>query len=353
MLHSKLRLAVLVGGMLAALLLAAPAAACGCGAYVPREGDAHVAQERALLRWDGRNEDIVMALSVDGRSEEAAWILPVPSRASVQLADPELFDALQTLTKPLVRVERIRGDGVGAGAPGAGVTVLERQALGPFDVATLAAGDSTALSGWLSENGFQFPSGLEAVLEPYVAQGWEYVAVRLTPQAAGELSGDLDPLWVTFASDTLVYPMRPTALARNPLPVFLYVLADHRVAQPPAFDAGATGTRPGWSEVSYAQWIEPDSLEVDSPLAAFVDRRLFLTKFDIFLQNPEAIEDDFVFSFAPADELAHKVEVRYETVRGPSLEEPGTWVGPLAALVVLAAALAATLLILRRRRRQG
>ena len=224
------RLTLMLGFLTA--LLAAPAAACGCGAYVPSEGDAHVAQERALIRWDGRSEDIVMALSVEGRSEEAAWILPVPAHATVKLADPKLFEALQTLTRPQERVEYIRGDGAVGGAPGAGapVTVLERQELGPFDVATLAASDSAALSGWLSANGFVFAPGLQEVLEPYVAQGWEYVAVRLVPQATAEgLSGDLDPLWVTFDSDTLIYPMRATSLAREPLPVFLYVLAEHRV----------------------------------------------------------------------------------------------------------------------------
>ncbi len=68
----------------ALLLLAAPAAACGCGAHIPREGEARVGQERALIRWDGRTEDIVMELGVEGRSQEAAWIVPVPAQATVK-----------------------------------------------------------------------------------------------------------------------------------------------------------------------------------------------------------------------------------------------------------------------------
>jgi hypothetical protein len=300
-----------------------PAAACGCGAYLPREGNAHVAQERALIRWDGQIEDIVMALSVKGQSQEAAWILPVPTRATVQLADPRLFEALQTLTKPLMRVEKVWSvSHIPAGAAGgAAVTVLGRQALGPFDVSTLAANDARALDQWLSTNGYQFPAGLAPLLQPYVDQGWEYVAVRFVPSAAGQtLTGHLDPLWVRFESDTIVYPMRPTALARTPVPVFLYVLAPHRVDQRPAFEYREGYEPPAWSSVTYAQWIDPSALEPQSPLAPFVQRKLFLTKFEIFVHTPTRIMDDWTFPFAPADETYHQVDVTYEVI------DAGTWV---------------------------
>jgi hypothetical protein len=115
--------------------------------YIPQEGEARVAQERALIRWDGRTEDIVMELGVEGQSKEAAWILPVPSRGTVQLGDARLFDTLHELTKPRIRMERMNpGEGAVAGAAGVpAVTVLDRQALGPFDVTTLAANDAQAL----------------------------------------------------------------------------------------------------------------------------------------------------------------------------------------------------------------
>ncbi|HSH81123.1 MAG TPA: DUF2330 domain-containing protein, partial [Herpetosiphonaceae bacterium] len=93
-----LRAALLLAA-LGGVWLAMPVAACGCGAYIPREGEARVAQERALVRWDGATEDIVMALSVEGRSTEAAWILPVPAEATVALADARLFDALEEFTR--------------------------------------------------------------------------------------------------------------------------------------------------------------------------------------------------------------------------------------------------------------
>lgn len=84
------------------LLLATPAEACGCGAVLPRTDDASIGQERAFIRWNGRTEDSVMELSMQGSAQEAAWILPVPAPATVKLGDPQLFTILHDLTKPRI-----------------------------------------------------------------------------------------------------------------------------------------------------------------------------------------------------------------------------------------------------------
>src|SRR5688572_18062908 len=297
-----------ISALVAALaLFAAPVAACGCGIYIPQEGDVRVGQERALILWEAGQEDIVLELGVEGSSAEAAWIFPVPSPATAQLGDARIFETLQELTKPWPKKVydffpdfSLRG-GVGAGAPG--VSVLNRQTLGPFDVSSLAASDANALSAWLAMNGYTFPAGLSSVLEPYVAQNWYYVAARLSPGTNGEeLTGRLDPLWVTFASDKIVYPMRATALATGDLSVFLYVLADHRVDKQTAF---------GSSQITFADWVEPASLSPDSPLAPFVMRKLFLTKFEERIFDPAQVDDDYMFTKAAQDEIYHEVEIEH------------------------------------------
>lgn len=298
--------------LLLLLFAATPAEACGCGAYIPREGEGTVVQERALVRWDGQTEDIVMALGVQGNTTEAAWIMPVPTEATVQLGEAKLFDTLQELTKP--RVEYRYGlippslapgaalDGaVGGAAP---VTLLRQQTLGPFEVSTLAATDATALSNWLADNGYTFPDGLDKVLQAYVEQEWFYIAARLTSGTNGqELNGELDPLWITFASDELIYPVRATALATGVIPVYLYVLTDHRVEKGQTF---------GDSRVSFADWVEPASLPADSPLTPFVDGKLFLTKFEERIWDPQSVNDDYRFSPAATDEVYHDVEIVYQ-----------------------------------------
>lgn len=283
-----------------------PVEACGCGIYFPLEGEASVSEEHVLIRWDGQTEDIVMTLGVLGGSKEAAVVFPVPTRAEVQLADGELFDALKTLTRPIVKKEMaffpFLGGSDGTGAPGS-VALLERQTLGPFDVSTLAATDADALGNWLAENGYNLAPEVTAALQPYVEQGWYYIAVRLSPGAdSDELSGNLDPLWITFDYDRIVYPMRLSALAREPLTVFMYILADHRVQKPMSF---------GYEDVQFADWVEPSMLEADSPLAPFITNKLFLTKIVEQIYDPASIQDDYVFEFAASDETYHIVRYEY------------------------------------------
>ncbi|MFF7751143.1 DUF2330 domain-containing protein [Streptomyces sp. NPDC007971] len=225
--------------------LIAPAYACGCGAMIPQASQRiSVASEQSVLRWDGRQEQIVMRLTVGGDARDAAWIMPVPHRATVELGDPALFDQLNQAIAPVHRTRYHfwpkngdwpfeSHDTVGAAAPppaAAGVGVVGRQRLGPFDVARLTATDPAALDTWLRGHGFTFPARLRTALQPYVDRHWEYVAVRLAPKAShAPLQGALDPLHLTFASDGPVYPMRLSRLASLPQSLGLYVLAAHRM----------------------------------------------------------------------------------------------------------------------------
>lgn len=311
MLRYTQRGACTLGLIIGLLWLVAPAEACGCGAYLPREGEASVSQERALIHWNGQTEDIVMELSVQGRSQEAAWILPVPSPATVKLGDADLFDTLHELTKPKIEYtfQPLFVPGMAGGAaPPPPVTVLERQMLGPFDVSTLAAQDANALSDWLATNGYNFPPRLANVLQHYVNNDWFYVAVKLSPGAAGQpLTGTLDPLWVTFDSDEMIYPMRPSALARSGLTVSLYILADHRVINPMSSSPEASS----FSEVTFADWIDPATLGPTSSLTPFVERKQFLTKIVGQFENPgQAITGDYIFHFAGSDQTYRATETR-------------------------------------------
>ncbi|MEU1402343.1 DUF2330 domain-containing protein [Streptomyces sp. NPDC005728] len=224
--------------------LIAPAYACGCGAMVADPASQiAVSSEQSLLRWDGRQEQIVMRLTVGGDADRAAWIMPVPHRATVRLGDPALFDQLATAIAPVHRTRYHfwprngdwpfddQDDAAAAAPPAAGgVDVVDRQRLGPFDVARLTATDPAALDTWLHDNGFTFPARLRTALQPYVDRRWEYVAVRLAPRSSHTpLHGALDPLHLTFASDRPVYPMRLSRLARTPQSLGLYVLAAHRM----------------------------------------------------------------------------------------------------------------------------
>ncbi|MFF1300856.1 MULTISPECIES: DUF2330 domain-containing protein [unclassified Streptomyces] len=338
--------------------LVAPAYACGCGALIPdtarRVG---VAREVSVVRWDGTQEQIVMRLTVNGDSDRAAWVMPVPRRATVKLGDPALFDELDAATAPVHRTRHhfwpqdgdwplVSGDGgpgTGAPPPGAGVgaeppvSVVGRQKLGPFDVARLTATDPDALGDWLDANGFALPPRLSSALAPYVQDRWEYVAVRLAPEASGTaLSGALDPLHLTFSTDEPVYPMRLSRLARTPQSLGLYVLAQHRME--PA--SGIGGERP---RVTFAGPVSAKS----GPLADLARGTPFLTAVGQEFPTPALIDGDHVLRRTASDTTFQQViyEDRLRTVAGV----PAwllTVVGGLALTVT-----AAVLLSVRRSRR--
>ncbi|GGL67562.1 hypothetical protein GCM10010129_08660 [Streptomyces fumigatiscleroticus] len=304
--------------------LLAPAHACGCGAMVP-DGGRHlsVGGEVSVVRWDGRQEQIVMSLTVHGDADRAAWIMPVPHRATVRLGDQALFDELSAATAPVHRDRYhfwpqdgdwplVTGDDM-AGAPpapgaDAGVGVVGRRRLGPFDVAQLTAADPDALGTWLDTHGFTFPPRLARALEPYVDRRWEYVAVRLAPETGGApLTGTLDPLHLTFAADAPVYPMRLSRLAATPQSLRLYVLAAHRM-QP----RSAIGGEP--PHVSYAGRPAASS----GPLAELAAGTPYLTAIDQEFPRPENISGDHELRRAAHDTAYQQViyEDRLLTVAG-------------------------------------
>lgn len=281
--------------------LARPAHACGCGALVTGAGQQlTVARETSALHWDGETERIVMSLTVTGDAAEAAWIMPVPSRAEVTLGDPALFDDLRAAAAPEYRVRHYfwpreddwprgeRDNSYAGAAPGDGaapVDVVSRDRLGPFDVARLTATDPAALGDWLAGNGFALPDTLAGALTPYVEQEWEYVALRLAPDAAGDpdvvLGGTLDPISLTFASGELVYPMRLSRLAATEQLLTLYVLSGHRME--PQSTIG--GDRP---DITFAGRLAPDP----GPLRDLAGEDTFLTVIEQEFPRPALIDGD-------------------------------------------------------------
>jgi hypothetical protein len=330
--------------LLAALVAhtAAPAWACGCGAYIPDRSGAAVVDERALIAWDGAREDILMSLGVTGSSDRAAWVMPVPSAAQVSLGDGDVFGELARLTAPRVEYrdswwptfdwlqQGSNGAVEAAGAAPGGVTVLSSQRIGPFDVTRLRGDDPGALAGWLAGNGFPHPDHLDADLAPYVADGWEIVAIQLVPGAAGtSLTGTLQPLRLSFASDEVIYPMRLSRSAHAPQSVDLYVLAAHRM------DPSRVPVRGNAPTLRFAGPVDA------ALLAPYLDGGRYLTRWTDRLDAPQHIDDDYVFTRAATDTDYQQVILRTRN-RGE--------VTGLALLGAIIAVGAAAIIVAARRR---
>lgn len=353
----KRRILALLFALLATQVgaLAYPAYACGCGAMVPdSQSRIGVDRETSVVRWDGRTEQIVMRFTVRGDARRAAWIMPVPGRATVELGEAKTFGELEWLTRPERKTRGYfwprgrdwpfssgRGDGASASAPGKApeaVGVVGRERLGDFDVARLTATDPDALKNWLEGNGFELPDSLAAEVKPYIDQKWEYVAVRLAPrEQGGVLRGNLDPLKIRFESDRLVYPMRLSRMAKTPQSLGLYVLADHRME--PASPIGGSAPK-----VTFAGTIHPKH----GPLAELAGGEpVFLTAIDQEFPEPDRIDADHELR-ATAQDTPYRRTVYRDRLLTVGDGIPVWLLTVSAVLVALASAFAVTRI--RRRR---
>lgn len=290
-----------------------PAWACGCGGYVPDAASrARVSGETALVRYDGTTEQIHLSMAVNGNSRTAAWIMPVPSAAQVELGRDGLFNQLayetrtriqyRTTHRPSFKLPRTMAgrdrDGSG-GAPtaGAGVQVRGQMLIGPFQVVRLGATDAAEITSWLTGHGYAARPGMAATLAPYVAERWEIVAVRLAPKTTtSELSGGATPpLRLSFTSDEIVYPMRMSRGATTSQTVNVYVAAPYKVVPQASPDPQVTPKLTFAGKVSsFEEVAEPAS---------------YLTAYTATYTQPERISSDFRFSRAPDDAPYQQVEV--------------------------------------------
>jgi hypothetical protein len=333
---------LIAAGLLTAATLVAgpggPAGACACGGIVSPDRDAKVTGEQALVALDAGTETIVMRLDMQSVADNAALIVPTPTPATATAAGKGLFGELERLTAPrLERSGTARTDLDEAGAaPGGTPTVVAQVQLGPLEATTLTGGDLSGVRQWLDSHGYTMRPEVSAQLDPYLRQGWSFVAMRLTGQEP--LTGQLDPVRLDFASDQLVYPMRMSAAAKDVQHVVVYTLGRHRMQRTDA-DAATQDVA-----VDYAGAIAGRTN--DETLTELTRHNPYLTRISTTITDPASIATDFTFGPAPNDDPYQRVIGRTEP------EDHAAALLPIAAsvIVVLVAAAVLTMLVVRHRR---
>ena len=340
-----MRLWRLLGVVLVALTATtvSPAWACGCGGYVPDAASpARVSGETALVRFDGSTEEIHLSMAVNGNSRTAAWIMPVPSAARVELGREGLFKELayetrtrveyRTTHKPSLRFPDLMSggeDGSGGAPTAGGVQVRGQMVIGPFQVVRLGATDAAEITDWLTTHGYAARPGMAATLAPYVAEKWEIVAVRLAPKTStAELSsGATPPLRLSFSSDEIVYPMRMSKGATTPQDVTVYVAAPYKVVP----------------QASPDPQVDPRLMFAGkvSSLTELAEPASYLTAYTATYEQPERISSDFRFGRAPDDQPYQRVQVI--TRNEPFWANVAILAGAHVLLLVFAIGLALTL----------
>lgn len=231
-------------GFLAALTLGpqghiTPAQACG-GCFVPTETVSQVTGHRMILSLDNDQTTLYDQIEYAGDPESFAWVLPIKGEASVGLSSDYLFNLLDQSSQVTVQGPAISCGNQGlnanaadgntvassSAASGGGVTVISSEVVGPYETVQLKADDPEALATWLDGHGFQIPAEIEPIIADYVADEFNFLAMKLVP---GQNVSAMRPVRITVPGAAPVLPLKMVAAGTGATTVLtLWVIAEGR-----------------------------------------------------------------------------------------------------------------------------
>ncbi len=225
----------------AAALQARDAGACG-GCFVSETESTQITGEKMLLSLSQQQTTLYDEITYSGNPASFAWVLPIKGLATVGLSSDALFQNLDLDTQVTISSPQLPpcnfggcGDSFGgtSGSSGAGgssgtgpVTVISQQVVGPYQTVQLQSTDPSALTNWLTMNGYNITADDAPVVAAYVSEGFNFLALKLVP---GQGVSAMRPVRVTTQGASPVLPLRMVAVGTGVLtPITLWVVAEGR-----------------------------------------------------------------------------------------------------------------------------
>jgi hypothetical protein len=155
-----------------------------------------VGPQRTYVFYKDGMETYVIRPGFQGKVDEFGMLIPFPSPPAMRKVSDAIFPHLASAIEPPEVVIDLRPRpkyedyaemSLAPSAMGAKseeklaydeVKVLKREAVGMYEVATLAAGSAKALNRWMDEHGFKYPAGMDEVCNDYIKLGWVFVAEK-------------------------------------------------------------------------------------------------------------------------------------------------------------------------------
>ena len=221
-----------------------PASACGGCFHPPTQTVSDITDERMLLSVSSSQSTLYDQIEYSGSPSSFAWVLPIHGTVTVGLSAAVLFDSIDALTATQINPPPQNcpapNCAFGQGASGAGsssggpagdfaapaVQVLAQANVGPYATVQLHASDSSALDSWLLTNGFNIPAAVQPILDAYVKEGFDFLAMKLLPNQGVQA---MRPVRVTMPGASLSLPLRMASVGTGAVTgITIWVVADGR-----------------------------------------------------------------------------------------------------------------------------
>ncbi len=222
-------LALAAAALVAVLCSRSPARAACC--YFSAVGqDVNQPAQKVFLTWDPQEqvESFTVQPKFEGNARDFGMVIPTPSRPRLYEMPREFFKELAvfTILRPMQldkfkMFPRAGGFGGGGGLDirtrASSVRVLEAGVVGTLDYKIVTAERADDLFDWLKENRYSY-AGDQATLNYYIGKKWIFTVMKIDPSQQkrrpdGSYTGEISPTRFTFASRTLIYPLKITSLS--------------------------------------------------------------------------------------------------------------------------------------------
>lgn len=200
------------------------ASACGGCFHGPQQNGDVITDHRMIFAVTPQQTTLYDEIEYSGNPAGFAWVLPIHGQVTVGLSSDILFASLDAATATTIEAPNLPpcascscqnfdaptagGAAADAGAAGGGVTVISQQTVGPYDTVQLQSTNPTALSDWLTANGYSIPAAVQPIVAAYVSEGLDFLALKLTP---GQGVSAMRPVRVTTSGAGLSLPLRMVA----------------------------------------------------------------------------------------------------------------------------------------------
>lgn len=226
-----------------------------CGACYASLSESTVVNDHKMALSISPNQTILWdQISYSGSPKEFAYVVPVRPGARVEASRESWLSALDASTRPILMAPPGLsqggyyggGDddpGCGCGlsamsmsdsatsanggkAADAGVQIVAREVVGPYDAVTLRSEDADALQNWLTQNKFNIPDASKPIIAEFVAGKFDFIALRLRP---GQGVREIQPIRIVSPGADLSLPLRMMQIgAASKLGITLWVIAEGR-----------------------------------------------------------------------------------------------------------------------------